>query len=110
MEDNIIISGVEESRTEMGKPENLAKMISHMFSSEMNIDAETVDNLQIYKLFRVGEYDRQRIFQRPICVQFANRAHKEIVMRHIKVLKDKSPQSEFLNISPQNLETSARRI
>lgn len=54
MEDNIIISGVEESRTEMGKPENLAKMISHVFSSEMNIAAETVDNLQIYKLFRMG--------------------------------------------------------
>lgn len=61
-----MISGVEESITEMGKPENLARMISHVFSSEMNIAAETVDNLQIYKLFRMGEYDRQRKFPRPI--------------------------------------------
>lgn len=52
----------------------------------------------------MGEYDRQRKFPRPICVQFANKAHKEIIMRHIKVLKEKSPQLEFLNISPRNLE------
>lgn len=104
MEDNIIVSGVEEMRSEMSKPENLAKIISNIFSSEMNIDVETVDNLQIYKLFRMGEYDRQRKFPRPICVQFANKAHKEIIMRHIRVLKEKSPRLEFLNISPRNLE------
>lgn len=38
MEDNIIVSGVEEMRSEMSKPENLAKIISNVFSSEMNID------------------------------------------------------------------------
>ncbi|XP_052693143.1 protein IMPACT homolog [Crassostrea angulata] len=110
MEDNIIISGVEESRTEMGKSENLAKMISHVFSSEMNIAAETVDNLQIYKLFRMGEYDRQRKFPRPICVQFANRAHKEIVMRHIKVLKDKKSPIRVSQHQPEELRERRKHL
>lgn len=44
MEDNIIISGVEELRIEMGKLENFVKMISYVFSLEMNIDVEIVDN------------------------------------------------------------------
>lgn len=56
-------------KTERGKPENLAKMIRYVFSSEMNIDAKTVDDLQIYKLFRIGEYGRQREFPRPISVK-----------------------------------------
>lgn len=110
MEDNIIISGVEETRTKIGKPENLAKMIRHVFSLEMNIDAETVDNLQIYKLFRIREYDRQRKFPGPICVQFANRAHKEIVMRHIKVLKDKKSPIRVSQPQPEELRKRRKHL
>lgn len=110
MEDNIIVSGVEEMRSEMSKPENLAKIISNVFSSEMNIDVETVDNLQIYKLFRMGEYDRQRKFPRPICVQFANKAQKEIIMRHIKVLKEKKSPIRVSQHQPEELREKRKRL
>lgn len=33
----------------------------------------------------MGKYERQRKFSRPMCVQFANEAYKEILMIHIKV-------------------------
>ncbi|XP_061194046.1 protein IMPACT homolog [Saccostrea echinata] len=110
MEDNNIVSGVDEKAPEIKNPENLAKIISNVFTAEMEIPAETVDNLQIYKLFRMGEYDKQRKFPRPICVQFANKSHKDIVMRHIKILKDKQSPIRVSQHQPEEIREKRKHL
>ncbi|XP_061179339.1 uncharacterized protein LOC133187963 [Saccostrea echinata] len=81
MENNIIVSGLEEKTPERKSPENLAKSLRNVFISEMEMEETVVDELQIQKLFRMGEYDAQRKFPRPICVQFADKAQKDLVMK-----------------------------
>ncbi|XP_061178529.1 protein IMPACT homolog [Saccostrea echinata] len=110
MEDNIIVSGVDEKAPEIKNPENLAKIISNVFTAEMEIPAETVDSLQIYKLFRMGEYDKQRKYPRPICVQFANKSHKDIVMRHIKILKDKQSPIRVSQHQPEEIREKRKHL
>ncbi|XP_061188667.1 protein IMPACT homolog [Saccostrea echinata] len=107
---NIIVSGVDEKAPEIKNPENLAKIISNVFTAEMEIPAETVDNLQIYKLFRMGEYDKQRKYPRPICVQFANKSHKDIVMRHIKILKDKQSPIRVSQHQPEEIREKRKHL
>lgn len=58
----------------------------------------------------MGEYDRQRKFPRPICVQFANKAHKEIIMRHIKVLKEKKSPIRVSQHQPEELREKRKHL
>ncbi|XP_062621835.1 protein IMPACT homolog [Saccostrea cucullata] len=110
IEDNIIVSGVDEKAPEIKNPENLVKIISNVFAVEMEIPAETVDSLQIYKVFRMGEYDKHRKYPRPVCVQFVNKSHKDIVMRHIKILKDKKSPIRVSQHQPEEVREKRKHL
>ncbi|XP_062606209.1 uncharacterized protein LOC134268022 [Saccostrea cucullata] len=86
MENNIIVSGLQEKGPERKTPENLAQILRNVFISEMNMGETAVDELQIQKLFRMGEYDAQRKFPRPVCVQFADKAQKDLIRERRKQL------------------------
>ncbi|XP_062598968.1 uncharacterized protein LOC134260423, partial [Saccostrea cucullata] len=76
----------------------------------MEIPAETVDSLQIYKVFRMGEYDKHRKYPRPVCVQFVNKLHKDIVMRHIKILKDKKSPIRVSQHQPEEVREKRKHL
>ncbi|XP_062601518.1 uncharacterized protein LOC134263220 [Saccostrea cucullata] len=65
MENNIIVSGLQEKGPKKEDTKNLAQILRNVFISEMNMGETAVDELQIQKLFRMGEYDAQRKFPRP---------------------------------------------
>ena len=58
MENNIIISGLDEKSPEHNYPENLPKIVRNMFVHELGLEKETADSLQINNLYRIGEKDR----------------------------------------------------
>ncbi|XP_062569456.1 uncharacterized protein LOC134231515 [Saccostrea cucullata] len=84
MENNIIISGLEEKGPERKSPENLANILRNVFISEMEMEEATVNELRINKLFRMGEYDVQRKFPRPICVQFSDKTQKDLQLYEVQ--------------------------
>ena len=55
MENNIIVSGVPERNQGKQTTENLPDIIRKIFVSEMEIDESVADNLQVLKVFRLGE-------------------------------------------------------
>ena len=89
MENNIIVTGLQEKGPERKSPENLANILRNVFISEMEMDQASVDEFHINKLFRMEEYDAHRKFPRPVCVQFADKHQKDMVMKNIKILKQK---------------------
>lgn len=89
MENFIIISGLHEKSPEHNYPENLPKIVRKVYIQEMGLKKETEDSLQIKKLYRIGEKDRNQKCPRSICVHFLNKANKDAVMSRIKTLKEK---------------------
>ncbi|XP_062588471.1 protein IMPACT homolog [Saccostrea cucullata] len=110
MENNIIVSGLQEKGPERKSPENLAQILRNVFISEMNMGETAVDELQIQKLFRMGEYDAQRKFPRPVCVQFADKAQKDLVMKHIKVLKEKNSDIRIAQQQPEEIRERRKQL
>ncbi|XP_062572364.1 protein IMPACT homolog [Saccostrea cucullata] len=110
MENNIIVSGLQEKGPERKTPENLAQILRNVFISEMNMGETAVDELQIQKLFRMGEYDAQRKFPRPVCVQFADKAQKDLVMKHIKVLKEKKSDIRIAQQQPEEIRERRKQL
>ena len=62
LENNIIINGLDEKEPEKMNKENLAKILQNIFEKELELDKETVENLQINSLYRMGESDSRRKF------------------------------------------------
>lgn len=60
MENNIIISGLEEKVTERRASDNLPNIIRNLFFTELEMKDADADNLQINKLFRMGDFDPRR--------------------------------------------------
>lgn len=89
MENNIIISGLEEKVTERRASENLPNVIRNLFITELEMKDADADILQINKLFRMGDFDPRRIYPRPVCVRFYDKSHKDLVMSRVKILKNK---------------------
>ncbi|XP_062577782.1 protein IMPACT homolog [Saccostrea cucullata] len=110
MENNIIISGLEEKSPERKSPENLANILRNVFMSEMGMEEATVNELRINKLFRMGEYDVQRKFPRPICVQFSDKTQKDLVMKHIKVLKEKESVIRVAQQQPEEIRERRKQL
>ena len=110
MENNIIISGLKEKGPEKKSPENLASIIRNVFISEMEMDQTSVDEFQINKLYRMGEYDAHRRFPRPICVQFANKLQKDLVMKNIKVLKEKRSDIRIAQQQPEEIRGKRKQL
>ena len=59
MENNVIITGLQESQNRK-EPENLAEIIRKILITEMGMAQEAADNLQISKIFCMGEFDRNK--------------------------------------------------
>lgn len=58
----------------------------------MEMKPETAGRLQISKMSGMGEYNKHRKYPGLVCIQFAYRNHKYLVMSGEKVLKArKSP-------------------
>ncbi|XP_061185252.1 protein IMPACT homolog [Saccostrea echinata] len=58
----------------------------------------------------MGEYDAQRKFPRPICVQFADKAQKDLVMKHIKVLKEKKSDIRIAQPQPEDIRERRKQL
>ncbi|XP_062588958.1 uncharacterized protein LOC134250618, partial [Saccostrea cucullata] len=110
MENNIIISGLEEKSPERKSPENLASILRNVFISEMGMEEATVNEFRIKKLFCMGEYDVQRKFPRPICVQFSDKNQKDLVMKHIKVLKEKESVLRVAQQQPEEIRERRKQL
>lgn len=110
LENNIIISGLEEKFTESRTPENLAKVIRNFFIHEMGIEEDSVDALQINTLYRMGEKDKNRKYPRPVCVQFANKINKDTVMSKIKTLKDKISPIRVASHQPEQIRETRKKL
>uniref|UniRef100_K1QFM4 IMPACT-like protein n=1 Tax=Magallana gigas TaxID=29159 RepID=K1QFM4_MAGGI len=84
MENNIIISGLEEKVTERRVSENLPKVIRNLFITEFEMKDGDADNLQINNLFRTGDFDPRRKYPRPVCVQFYDKTNKDFIMSRVQ--------------------------
>ena len=67
MENNVIITGLQESKNRK-EPENIAEIIRKILIIEMEMAQEAADNLQISKIIRMGEFDRNKKYPRPVCI------------------------------------------
>ena len=94
MENNVIITGLQESR-DIKEPENLAEIIRNILITEMGMAQEAADNLQISKIFLMGEFHRNKKYPRPVCIQFSNKIHKDMVMSRVSFLKKKQSLFRF---------------
>ena len=52
-------------------------------------------HLLIFKIFRMGEFDRNKKYPRPVCIQVSNKIHKDIVMSRVSCLKKKQSPFRF---------------
>ena len=90
--------------------ENLAKILQNIFEKELELDKETVENLQINSLYRMGESDSRRKFPRPVCVQFANKMYKDIVMSQVSVLKEKKSKIRIASHQPEEVREKRKKL
>lgn len=109
MENNVIVNGIEEKGT-ANEPENLAAIIRNILITEMEMKPETADRLQISKMFRMGEFDKRRKYPRPVCIQFAYRNHKDLVMSGVKVLKAKKSPFRFAQQQPEEVREKRKQL
>lgn len=106
MENNVIISGLDE------KPnENLASAVRDAFMQELDLGVEEVDSFHILNLFRLGEKDptHKRKYPRPICIQFGYKTHKDKVMSRVRVLKEKKSHIRLAVQQPEEIREKRKR-
>lgn len=107
MENNVIISGLDE------KPnENLASAVRDAFMQELDLGVEEVDSFHILNLFRLGEKDptHKRKYPRPICIQFGYKTHKDKVMSRVRVLKEKKSHIRLAVQQPEEIREKRKRL
>lgn len=110
LENNIIINGINEHDPERGNDENLAKIIQNVFEKELEMDKESVGNMHIKALYRMGDRDARRKFPRPVCIQFADKIYKDMVMRKIPVLRSKKSPIRIASHQPEELREKRRKL
>jgi hypothetical protein len=76
----------------------------------MEIDESVADNLRVRKVFRLGEFDSCRKFPRPICVQFTDKAQKDVVISNIKVLKSKRSRIRVAKQLPEEMRKKRKQL
>ena len=109
MENNVIITGLQESQNRK-EPENLAEIIRKILITEMGMAQEAADNLQISKIFCMGEFDRNKKYPRPVCIQFSNKIHKDMVMSRVSFLKKKQPPLRFPQQQPEEIREKKKQL
>nr|XP_034331360.1 uncharacterized protein LOC105331972 [Crassostrea gigas] len=110
MENNIIISGLEEKVTERRVSENLPNVIRNLFITELEMKDGDADNLQINKLFRMGDFDPRRKYPRPICVQFYDKTNKDLIMSRVKILKNKRSPIRIAQQQPDEIREKRKQL
>lgn len=110
MENNIIISGLEEKVTERRASDNLPNIIRNLFFTELEMKDADADNLQINKLFRMGDFDPRRKYLRPVCVQFYDKSHKDLVMSRVKILKNKRSPIRIAQQQPDETREKRKQL
>lgn len=103
MEYNVIYNGIKAK----AHKKNRAAIIRNILKTDIEMTPETADRLQISKIFRMGEIDNRRIYPRPVCIQFAYRNHKDLIMSGVKMLKAKKSPFRFAYIAANR--TSKRK-
>ena len=58
----------------------------------------------------MGESDSRRKFPRPLCVQFANKIHKDIVMSQVSVLKEKKSKLRIASHQPEEVKKNRKKL
>lgn len=58
----------------------------------------------------MGEFDKRRKYPRPVCIQFAYRNHKDLVMSGVKVLKAKKSPFQFAQQQPEEVREKRKQL
>ena len=58
----------------------------------------------------MGECDSRRKFPRPVCVQFANKMYKDIVMSQVSVLKEKKSKLRIASHQPEEVREKRKKL
>lgn len=104
---------MENSIQKRGNDENLAKIIQNVFEKELEMDKESVGNMHIKALYRMGERGARRKFPRPVCIQFADKIYKDMVMRKMRkvpVLLSKKSPIRIASHQPDELREKRRKL
>ena len=109
MDNNVIITGLRESQ-DRKEPENLAEIVRKILIIEMEIAQEAADNLQISRIFHMGKFDRNKNYTRPVCIQFSNKIHKDMVMSRVSFLKKKQSPFRFAQQQPEEIREKKKQL
>ncbi|MEW8545700.1 MAG: hypothetical protein AB2693_19435, partial [Candidatus Thiodiazotropha sp.] len=75
MRENLIFTGIAEKNLPYGEFENVELTLKNFLRDEMNITQE----IQFDRVHRVGKFDRNQTFPRPIIAKFEKFKDKELV-------------------------------
>lgn len=74
------------------------------------MDKEYVGNMHIKALYRMGDRDARRKFPRSVCIQFADKNYKDMVMMKIPVLRSKKSPIRIANHQPEELREKRKKL
>nr|XP_034322644.1 protein IMPACT homolog [Crassostrea gigas] len=74
------------------------------------MDKESVGSMHIKALYRMGDRDARRKFPRPVCIQFADKIYKDMMMWKIPVLRSKKSPIRIASHQPEELREKRRKL
>ena len=107
----VIITGLQEIQ-DVKEPVNLAEIIRNIFIHfviEMEMAQEDTDNLQIFKIFRMGEFDRNEISKTSMH-QISNKIYKDMAMNRVSCLKKKQSPFRFALQQPEEIREQKKQL
>ena len=77
MRENLIFSGIKEPKLPRGEYENVEQSLRNFLRDEMDIDKD----IQFDRIHRLGKFDYDQIYQRPIIAKFEKFKDKDFVRK-----------------------------